>query len=82
MVEIKCRKVPRALSYGCDFLAVPLSTVSSESSFSCGGRFLGDTQSSLKPYALEALVCRKDWLLKVPNNEGPSMGGPSSGVQA
>ncbi|KAF0926754.1 hypothetical protein E2562_027370 [Oryza meyeriana var. granulata] len=39
-----------------DFLAIPLSTVPSESAFSCGGRILGDTRSSLTPEMLEALV--------------------------
>ncbi|CAN6307357.1 unnamed protein product [Urochloa humidicola] len=47
-----------------DFLAIPLSTVSSESAFSLGGRILGDLRSSLSPEMLEALVCGKDWLYK------------------
>jgi len=47
-----------------DFLAIPLSTVSSESAFSLGGRILGDHRSSLTPEMLEALVCGKDWLYK------------------
>jgi hypothetical protein len=45
-----------------DFLAIPLSTVSSKSTFSLGGRILGKTRSSLTPEMLEALVCGKDWL--------------------
>jgi hypothetical protein len=45
-----------------DFLAIPLSTVSSESTFSLGGRILGERRSSLAPEMLEALVCGKDWL--------------------
>ena len=40
----------------------PLSTVSSESAFSLGGRILGEARSSLTPEMLEALVCGKDWL--------------------
>jgi hypothetical protein len=63
-------KYPVLSAMARDFLDVPLSTVSSESAFSCSGRILGDTRSSLKPYALEALVCGKDWLLNVPNSEG------------
>ncbi|WVZ87116.1 hypothetical protein U9M48_033808 [Paspalum notatum var. saurae] len=47
-----------------DFLAIPLSTVSSESALSCGGRILEDHRSSLTPEMLEALVCAKDWLFK------------------
>jgi hypothetical protein len=44
----------------------------SESAFSCDGRILGDTRSSLNPEMLEALVCAKDWLYKPKqtNNEG------------
>ncbi|CAO2176214.1 unnamed protein product [Urochloa humidicola] len=47
-----------------DFLAIPLSTVSSESAFSLGGRILGESRSSLTPEMLEALICGKDWLFK------------------
>ena len=47
-----------------DFLAIPVSTVSSESAFSCAGSILGKnrTSLSLSPETLEALVCAKDWL--------------------
>lgn len=63
-------KYPVLSTMARDFLAIPLSTVSSESAFSCSGRILGDTQTSLKPTSLEALVCGKDWLIKNPNKEG------------
>ncbi|TVU42204.1 hypothetical protein EJB05_08597, partial [Eragrostis curvula] len=53
-----------------DFLAIPFSTVSSESAFSLGGRLLGDTRSSMTPETLEALVCGKDWRYGFPNSEG------------
>ena len=52
-----------------DFLAIPLSTVASESAFSCGKRILGDTRSSLTPDMLQALVCAKDWLFKPKEGE-------------
>ena len=45
-----------------DFLAIPVSTVSSESAFSCAVRILGKNRTSLSPETLEALVCAKDWL--------------------
>ena len=47
-----------------DFLAIPLSTVSSESAFSLSGSILGDNRSSMIPQTLEALVCCKDLLYK------------------
>ena len=46
-----------------DFLAIRVSTVSSESAFSAAGRVLGKNRTSLSPETLEALVCAKDWLI-------------------
>jgi hypothetical protein len=45
-----------------DVLAIPISTVSSESAFSTSGRILDDFRSSLTPFMLEALVCTPDWI--------------------
>jgi hypothetical protein len=45
-----------------DVLAIPISSVASESAFSIGGRILDDFRSSLTPFMLEALVCTQDWL--------------------
>ena len=67
MVEMQFRKISYTVSR--DFLAIPLSTVSSESAFSCGGRILGDRRSSLTPEMLQALVCTKDWLFKTKDPE-------------
>ena len=55
-------KFPVLSPMASDFLAIPLSTVSSESAFSLGGRILGESRSSLTPEMLEALVYGKDWL--------------------
>jgi hypothetical protein len=41
----------------CDVLAIPISTVASESAFSTSGRILDDFRNSLTPFMLEALVC-------------------------
>jgi hypothetical protein len=60
----KSDKFPVLSTMARDFLSIPLSTVSSESAFSLGGRILGDHRSSLTPEMLEALVCGKDWLFK------------------
>ncbi|KAL6850133.1 hypothetical protein ACP4OV_020760 [Aristida adscensionis] len=67
--KTNANKYPVLSTMARDFLAIPLSTVSSESAFSCGGRILGDTRSSMTPKTLEALVCGKDWLYQYPNNE-------------
>jgi hypothetical protein len=45
-----------------DVLAIPISTVASESAFSTGGCILDDFRSSLTPFMVEALVCTQDWM--------------------
>ena len=45
-----------------DLLAVPISTVASESAFSSGGRILDDFRSSLTPTMVERLICANDWI--------------------
>jgi len=62
-------KYPVLSAMARDFLAIPLSTVSSESAFSLSGRILSDNQSSMKSETLQVLVCCKDWLYTYPTNE-------------
>jgi len=62
MVEKNADAYPILALMARDFLAIPVSTVSSESAFSCAGRILGKNRTSLSPETLEALVCAKDWL--------------------
>ncbi|KAJ1688414.1 hypothetical protein LUZ63_019804 [Rhynchospora breviuscula] len=45
-----------------DILAVPISTVASESAFSTSGRVLSQVRSSLSDESIEALLCAQDWL--------------------
>jgi len=45
-----------------DVLAIPVSTVASESAFSTSGRILDDFRTSLTPFMVEALVCAQGWL--------------------
>jgi hAT family C-terminal dimerisation region len=45
-----------------DILAVPISTVTSESTFSTCGKTLNPVRNSLSNESIEALVCCQDWL--------------------
>ena len=43
-------------------LAVPVSTVASESAFSTGGHILDPFRSSLGPEMIQSLICTQNWL--------------------
>ncbi|GAU39450.1 hypothetical protein TSUD_290160 [Trifolium subterraneum] len=43
-------------------LAIPATTVASESAFSTSGRVVSDYRTCLTPKMVEALVCTQDWL--------------------
>ncbi|KAL4581551.1 hypothetical protein LXL04_001246 [Taraxacum kok-saghyz] len=45
-----------------DVLAIPVSTVASESAFSTGGRHVTPHRNRLHPDLLETLICVQDWL--------------------
>ncbi|CAL5414902.1 unnamed protein product [Camellia sinensis] len=45
-----------------DVLAIPVSTIASDSAFSVGGRILDPFRSSLSPMMVEVLICAQNWL--------------------
>ncbi|KAJ3685744.1 hypothetical protein LUZ61_014908 [Rhynchospora tenuis] len=60
--KIKSAKYPVLSQMARDILAVPISTVASESAFSNSGRVLNPVRSSLSDESIEALLCTQDWL--------------------
>ena len=44
-----------------DILSIPVSTISSEQTFSTTGRILEEHRNALQRNIVEALVCIKDW---------------------
>lgn len=48
-----------------DVLAVPISTVASESTFSAGGRVIDPYRSTLTPNTVEMLICGGDWIRQI-----------------
>jgi hypothetical protein len=60
--KVNSHRFPVVSSMAKRFLVVPASSVSSESTFSTGGRILDDYRSSLKPATVQALVCASSWI--------------------
>ncbi|KAG6510488.1 hypothetical protein ZIOFF_028512 [Zingiber officinale] len=48
-----------------DILAIPVSSVASEATFSAGTRVIDSYRSSLSPDTVQALLCGGDWLQKI-----------------
>ncbi|KAG5552225.1 hypothetical protein RHGRI_010340 [Rhododendron griersonianum] len=55
-------KYPTLQAIAKDALAIPVSTVASESAFSTSGRVLNPNRNRLHPKTLEALMCAQSWL--------------------
>ncbi|KAF7124402.1 hypothetical protein RHSIM_Rhsim12G0109500 [Rhododendron simsii] len=62
-------KYPILQAIARDVLAVPVSTVASESSFSTSGRVVSPSRNRLHPKTLEALMCTQSWLAALENEE-------------
>jgi hypothetical protein len=60
--KVNSSRYPILASIAREVLAIPVSTVASESAFSAGGRVLGLHRSNLTPKIVETLVCTQDWL--------------------
>ncbi|KAK9280991.1 hypothetical protein L1049_003882 [Liquidambar formosana] len=58
-------KYPTLQAIAKDILAIPVSTVASESTFSTSGRLVSPHRSRLHPKTLEALTCAQNWLWAV-----------------
>jgi hypothetical protein len=64
--KVNTPKYPTLAAIARDVLAIPISTVASESAFSNGGRVLDTFRSLLSPLTVEALICTQDWLKNRP----------------
>ncbi|GJS83155.1 zinc finger BED domain-containing protein RICESLEEPER 2 [Tanacetum coccineum] len=53
-----------SVSNGLDILAIQISTVASEATFSTGGRVLDPYRTRLSTTIVEAFICTQDWVRK------------------
>ena len=60
--KVNSSKYPILSQIARDVLAIPVSTVASESAFSTGGRILDEYKSSMTPDMVEALILTQNWL--------------------
>ncbi|KAF8661542.1 hypothetical protein HU200_056963 [Digitaria exilis] len=60
--KVSSNKYPVLSLLAKDVLAVPASTVPSESAFSTGGRIIDPLRCSLSTNTVEALICSQSWL--------------------
>ncbi|CAO2044570.1 unnamed protein product [Urochloa humidicola] len=60
--KVNSRKYPVLSKLAKDILAVPVSTVASESAFSTSGRIISSFRTSLSPKMVEALICGQSWI--------------------
>ena len=55
-------KYPTLQRIAKDILAIPVTTVVSESAFSTSGRLLSPHRSRLHPKTIETMICAQNWL--------------------
>ncbi|KAJ1691751.1 hypothetical protein LUZ63_015906 [Rhynchospora breviuscula] len=72
--RLKAAKYPILSRLTRDILAVPISTVASEATFSNSGRTLSPIRSSLNDESIEALICAQDWLRASVTENGGDFG--------
>ncbi|TVU29081.1 hypothetical protein EJB05_20625, partial [Eragrostis curvula] len=69
--KVNAHRFPVVSKLAKKFLVVPASSVSSESTFSEGGRILDDYRSSLSSSMVQALVCASSWIRGADNDINP-----------
>ncbi|XP_042386917.1 zinc finger BED domain-containing protein RICESLEEPER 2-like [Zingiber officinale] len=62
--KLNTYKFPVLSTLARDILAIPISTVASEATFSAGGRVIDKYRASLAPTTVEMLMCGGDWCRK------------------
>ncbi|GJZ23904.1 zinc finger BED domain-containing protein RICESLEEPER 2-like protein [Tanacetum coccineum] len=62
IAKVNSQRFPILSLMARDVLAIPISTVASESVFSTSGRVLDSYRSSLGDKTIECLICTQDWL--------------------
>ncbi|GJT92248.1 zinc finger BED domain-containing protein RICESLEEPER 2-like protein [Tanacetum coccineum] len=58
-------KFPVLSKMASHFLAIPITTVASEATFSAGGHVIDTYRASLDPEIVQALICGGDWIHKL-----------------
>ncbi|GJZ77219.1 dehydrogenase/reductase SDR family member 7 isoform X1 [Tanacetum coccineum] len=67
--KLRGAKYPVMQAIARDILAIPVSSVASESAFSTSGRLISPHRSRLRPDTIEALMCAQSWLWEIVNKD-------------